>query len=126
LSLYVSPLLTEQSWIFGGAGNDIFYADGGNSALVGGSGSNMPLSGRGRNILIGGSGDSCTKRVGCLNGTMAGGLNVLHGTTIDHGTNCDYLFGAIRQNTCFARQTGRVLARDYVFGQKSSEQVTCI
>jgi hypothetical protein len=56
--VYASPVLTEQSWIFGGAGNDVFYADGGNSVLVGGSGSNMLFSGQGYNILIGGGGGS--------------------------------------------------------------------
>jgi uncharacterized repeat protein (TIGR01451 family) len=165
--VYVSPLLHEASWIFGGAGNDTFYADSGNSVLVGGSGNNLLVSGSGKNLLIGGGGgrnvilgalgnnlevgggtayntneaalaaimaewgssDSYNTRVGRLNGTMTGGLNgsaVLNASTIQHGTNIDYLFGGIGQNAYFARETGALTARDYIFGQKSTEKVTDI
>ena len=54
--VYVSPLLKESCWIFGGAGNDDFYADSGNSVLVGGSGNNVLVAGCGHNLLIGGAG----------------------------------------------------------------------
>ena len=164
--VFISPLLRESSWIFGGAGNDTFYADSGNSVLVGGSGNNVLFSGRGDNILIGGrghttimgtqgnnvevggsvnceaneaalaailaewsSGDSYATRLGRLDGVIGGGLNgswVLNASTIDHGPSGDYLFGGIGQNSYFARQTGPVLARDYIFGQKSSERITSI
>jgi Ca2+-binding RTX toxin-like protein len=149
-------VLTEQSWIFGGAGNDVFYADGGNSVLVGGSGSNVLFSGRGYNILIGGSGGrdlilgtqgnnveiagstNCDANEAALAAilaewsTNASSANyaarvaaIAAEMTISQGTGCDYLFGGIGQNTYFA-QTKSVLARDYIFGQKSSELVTQI
>ena len=164
--VYVSPVLRQSCWIFGGTGNDTFYADSGNSVLVGGSGCcNVLHSGRGRNILIGGgrsiivgtlgdnveisgstaydtneaalaailaewsSSDSYATRVGRLNGTITGGLNcssVLNASTIHHGTRCDYLFGGNGQNTYFASQTGAALASDYIFAQKSWEQITSI
>jgi hypothetical protein len=67
--------------------------------------------------------------VGRLNGTIAGGLNgswVLNASTIHHPASYDYLFGGNGQNTFFARQTGPVLARDYIFSQKYWELITLI
>jgi uncharacterized repeat protein (TIGR01451 family) len=156
--VYVSPLLTEQSWIFGGTGNDLFYADSGNSVLVGGSGRNTLVSGRGHNLLIGGSGggnmilgaqgdnveiagstncdaneaalaailaewsgsDPYAKRVAAIAAEM----------TITPGTGSDYLYGGSGGNTYFAHTkvlvSESVLARDYIFQQKSTELVTQI
>ncbi len=142
-----------NSVLVGGSGSNMLVSGRGRNILIGGSGGrSMILGTQGDNVEIGGStaydaneaalaailaewssGESCAKRVGCLNGAMTGGLNVLNGTTIDlngttieHGTDCSFLFGGIGQNTYFDRQTGWVLARDYIFGQKSSEQVTPI
>ena len=75
------------------------------------------------------SSDSYAVRVGRLDGVIGGGLNgswLLDADTIAHGTSDDYLFGGIGQNSYFARQTGPLLARDYIFGQKPSERITSI
>ena len=138
-----------NSVLVGGSGNNVLVSGRGRNILIAGCGGrNVILGTQGDNVEISGStaydanqaalaailaewssGDSYAQRVGRLNGTIAGGLNgswVLVAGTIAHGTNDNYLFGGTGQNAYFARQTGSLLARDYIFGEKYSEIVTSI
>jgi Ca2+-binding RTX toxin-like protein len=140
-----------NSVLVGGSGNNVLFAGRGDNILIGGGGGrNIIMGTQGNNVEVGGgcsyetneaalnavmaewsSTDSYAKRVGYLNDTITGGGGqngswYLDANTIIHGSTSDYLFGGIGQNAYFARKTGSVLARDYVFGQKSSEVVTSI
>ena len=138
-----------NSVLVGGCGNNVLVSGRGSNLLIGGSGGRNEILGTlGNNIEVGGSvsyqsneaalaavmaewssGDTYATRVGTINGNIGGGLNgswLLNASTITHGSGYDYLFGGIGQNTYFAHQTGSVLARDYIFGQKSSEIATPI
>jgi Ca2+-binding RTX toxin-like protein len=138
-----------NSVLVGGSGNNVLVSGRGNNLLIAGSGGRNEILGtQGNNVEVGGSvsyqtneaalaavmaewssGDSYTARVGKIDGNIAGGLNgswLLNASTITHGSGYDYLFGGIGQNTYFAHQTGSVLARDYIFGEKSSEIATPI
>ena len=131
------------------SGNNVLVSGRGDNLLIGGCGGHTTILGtQGNNVEVGGSvnceaneaalaailaewssGDSYATRVGRLDGALGGGLNgswVLNASTIDHGPSGDYLFGEIGLNSYFARQTGPVLARDYIFSQKSSERITSI
>jgi len=72
----VSPLITLPAFLYGGPGNNILVAGGGNSVLVGGTGNDTLRSGRGRNILIGGAGSNS--------------LNGIFGDNIEIGGYTDY------------------------------------
>ena len=138
-----------NSVLVGGSGNNTLFSGRGSNLLIGGCGGrNIILGTQGQNVEVGGgaacdaneaalaailaewsSGDSYATRVGRLNGTMTGGLNgawVLDASTVDHASTCDYLFGGSGQDAYFARQTGSTSARDYIFGQRSSEKITSI
>jgi hypothetical protein len=138
-----------NSVLVGGSGNNVLVSGRGDNILIAGCGGRNEILGtQGNNVEVGGSascqtneaalaaimaewssGDAYATRVGRIDGTIGGGLNGswdLDAGTISHGAGYDYLFGGIGQNTYFARQTGSVLARDYIFGQKSSEIATSI
>jgi hypothetical protein len=121
-----------------GRGRNILIG-GGRSIIVGTLGDNVEISGStaydtneaalATILAEWSSGDSYAMRVGRLNGTITGGLNgssVLNASTIHHGTRCDYLFGENGRNTYFACQAGAALSSDYIFAQKSWEQITSI
>jgi hypothetical protein len=138
--------------LVGGSGRNELISGRGDNILIGGSGAgpNIILGTQGNNVEISGSTsydddahdvamaailaewsstDSYTKRVQCLNGTSTAGQNgasAFTSGTITRGTGLGYLFGGVGENTYFARQTGPVRARDYVFGHKSLEVITTI
>src|SRR5262245_3091662 len=80
----VSPLVTANTILDGGAGNDMLIGGSGNNIILGGSGNDAATGRGGRDILIGGIGRDV------LNGG-AGDDIVIGGTTAHDGNTADLL-----------------------------------